>query len=48
MIAALRNRRLASGMRHQFVPRGGCRRRLRLEKSAIATLTLDGIAVVRA
>jgi hypothetical protein len=35
-------------MRHHFVPRGGCRRRLRLEKSAIAAPTLDGIAVVRA
>jgi hypothetical protein len=35
-------------MHHHFVPRGGCRRRLRLEKSAIAAPTLDGIAVVRA
>jgi hypothetical protein len=35
-------------MRHHFVPRGGCRRRLRLEKSAIAAPTLDGITVVRA
>jgi hypothetical protein len=48
MIAALRNRRLASGMRHHFVPRGGCRRRSRLGKSAIAAPTLDGIAFVRA
>lgn len=46
MITGLRNRRLASGMRHHFVPRGGCRRRLRLGKSAIAAPTLDGIAVV--
>jgi hypothetical protein len=44
----LRNRRLASGMRHHFVPRRGCRRRLRLEKSTIAAPTLDGITVVRA
>ena len=35
-------------MRHHFVPRGGCRRRSRLGKSAIAAPTLDGIAVVRA
>jgi hypothetical protein len=35
-------------MRHHFVPRGGCRRRSCLGKSAIAAPTLDGIAVVRA
>jgi hypothetical protein len=35
-------------MRHHFVPRGGCRRRSRLGKSAITAPTLDGIAVVRA
>jgi hypothetical protein len=35
-------------MRHHFVPRGGCRRRSRLWKSAITAPTLDGIAVVRA
>jgi hypothetical protein len=33
---------------HHFVPRGGCRRRSRLGKSAIAAPTLAGIAVVRA
>jgi hypothetical protein len=44
---ALWNRRLASGMRHHFVPRGGCRRRSRLGKSTIATPTLDDITVVR-
>jgi hypothetical protein len=35
-------------MRHHFVPRGGCRRRSRLGKSAIAAPTLDDITVVRA
>jgi hypothetical protein len=35
-------------MCHHFVPRGGCRRRSRLGKSAIAAPTLDGITVVRA
>jgi hypothetical protein len=35
-------------MHHHFVPRGGCRLRLRLEKSAIAAPTLDGITVIRA
>jgi hypothetical protein len=45
---ALRNHRLAYGMRHHFVPRGGCRPRSCLGKSAIAAPTLDGIAVVRA
>jgi hypothetical protein len=34
-------------MRHHFVPRGGCRRRSRLGKSAIAAPTLDDITVVR-
>jgi hypothetical protein len=46
--AVLRNRRLASGMCHHFVPRGGCYRRSCLGKSAIAAPTLDDIVVVRA
>jgi hypothetical protein len=44
----LRNRRLASGIRRHFVPRGGCCRCSSLGKSAIAAPTLDGIAVVHA
>jgi hypothetical protein len=35
-------------MRHHFVSRGGCHRRSRLGKSAIAAPTLEGIAVIRA
>jgi hypothetical protein len=46
--ATLWNCRLVSGMRHHYVPRGGCRRRSRLGKFAIAAPALDGIAVVRA